>query len=299
PGGGASLAKPPLGRDDVIKKVAGVKIDDLNGFIEQYEVIMDSDPLPEYVLINFERTGRKYLTLLKPKPEKDRDPPPELSKAWVGVALQPVLGDLAEHLGDKQTTGFWITRVYPNTLAAESDLIVGDIITHLNGKRIKPTRSEDVGRFQRAVKKLDVEDKAEIRVVRTREPLTISLQLESTRVRPDEARRDHNRDFDMRVREVTFFDRVDKRWDDEVKGVIVLSLESAGWADLGGIRFGDLIQRIDDYPVTDLDSYRQAMERITEAEPERVVFYLLRGVRTRFQYIEPEWNPRVDEKESK
>ncbi|MHC4235507.1 MAG: hypothetical protein ACYSUQ_10365, partial [Planctomycetota bacterium] len=54
---------------------------------------------------------------------------------------------------------------------------------------------------------------------------------------------------------------------------------------------GDLIQKIGQYEIQGLKSYRQAMEAITEAQPERVVFVLLRGVRTRFQYIEPDWNP--------
>ena len=79
----------------------------------------------------------------------------------------------------------------------------------------------------------------------------------------------------------------------------MVSLERAGWAGLGGIRSGDLIQRIDDADAADLDSYREALKRITEKEPERVVFYLLRGVRTRLQHIEPEWNPSDRDKESK
>ena len=298
-GGGASLAKPPLAFDDVIKTIDGRKVDDLAAFIEQYEAIMGSEEVPEYVLIVFERVGKNQVTLLKPKPDEDSDPPPELPKAWVGVAVQTVLANLAERLGDRKTIGFRITQVYPNTKAARSDLQVGDIITHLNGKGIKPSRREDVGRFHRAVKKLEIDAAVEITVVRDGEPLALTIELESTRTRPAEARRYRNRDFEITVREVTFFDRVDRRWKDDVRGVIVVSLERAGWAGLGGIRSGDLIQRIDDADAADLDSYREALKRITEKEPERVVFYLLRGVRTRLQHIEPEWNPSDRDKESK
>lgn len=298
-GGAAMQAKPPLSYGDVIKRVGGESIADLASFIERYEAIMDRDPLPEFVLLQFVRGGKDNLTLLKPKPDEDPDPPPELAKAWVGVAVQAVLSDLAERLGDKKLVGFRITQIYPNTKAAASELRTGDVITHLNGRRIKPSRREDAGRFQRAVKKLEIDDPVEITVVRERVAKTVKLQLEATRLRPEEVRRDRNRDFDMTVREITFFDRVDNRWDEDVAGVIVVSVESAGWAGLGGIRAGDLIQRIDDDAVTDLESYREAMKRTTDAEPERVMFYLVRGVRTRFQYVEPEWSPSGQDRESK
>ena len=69
------------------------------------------------------------------------------------------------------------------------------------------------------------------------------------------------------------------------------SVESAGWAGLGGIHSGDLIQKIGSDEIRGLKSYRAAIEAVSEAQPERVVFVVLRGVRTHFQYIEPEWKP--------
>ena len=35
------------------------------------------------------------------------------------------------------------------------------------------------------------------------------------------------------------------------------------------------------------------MEKIAEEQPERVVFVVLRGIETRFQFVEPEWKPEV------
>ena len=72
---------------------------------------MDQDPLPEYVLIEFVRKGENKLTLIKPKPEEDKNPPPELAKSWIGVAVQPVLKELATTLGAKEHIGFRITQV--------------------------------------------------------------------------------------------------------------------------------------------------------------------------------------------
>lgn len=289
-GGSAMLAKPPLQSNDVIKAVGGQPVKNLAEFIEHYESIMDKDPLPEYVLIEFVRKGGNKLTLIKPKPQEDRNPPPELAKSWIGVAVQPVLKELATRLGAKEHIGFRITQIYPRTLAAQADLKIGDLITHLNGKRLKPRRVEDSGMFRRAVKRLDIGKEARLTLVRDGNEAEVAIQLERTRITPDEAPRHRSRDFELTVREVTFFDRVDNRWKRDVQGVIVVHVEAAGWAGLGGLLPGDLIQRIDDYQITDLVAHREAMEHILKREPVRVVFYLIRGVRTRFQYVEPEWD---------
>ena len=66
----------------------------------------------------------------------------------------------------------------------------------------------------------------------------MSVDLERTQITSDEALHDQNRDFEMAVRELTFFDRDENRWSDDVQGVIVSQVEPAGWAGLGGVRSG-------------------------------------------------------------
>ncbi len=296
-GSAARLAEPAINYGDVVRAVDGKTILTLPDFIECYEEIMDREELPEYLLVEFDRRGKSHVTLLKPKPEKDEDPPREVAKAWIGVATQPVIAKLARHLGHPDQLGFRITRVYPETIAAESDLEVGDVIVKLNGEKLNPRRKEDAGLFQRMVRRLSIDDQASLTVLRYGEEQEIALALERTRLTQEETRRDHNRDFDLTVRELTFFDRDERRWDKGVRGVLVTAVESAGWADLGGLRSGDLIQRIGDKRIRGIKSYRRAIETVTEQQPERVVFVVLRGVRTRFQYVEPEWKPTTGDEE--
>ena len=148
--------------------------------------------------------------------------------------------------------------------------------------------------FHRRVRRLDIDGQATLTVAREGATRQVTLPLERTRITPEEARRDHNRDFEIVVREITFFDRDENRWNDDVKGVIVSQVERAGWAQLGGIRPDDLIQRIDEFEIEGLSDYRSAMEAVTKQQPERVVFVVLRGARTRFQYVEPDWSPATN-----
>lgn len=290
-GSPAQMAEPPIARGDVIRSLGGEPVRNLREFIARYEQIMNADSSPEHLIVEFDRRGKNEITLIKPKSDRDVDPPREVPKAWIGVATQPLLRKLATQLGHPDKLGFRITRVYPGTRAADTELKVGDVILAIDGRPLTPRGMQDAGMFQREIKKLDRDATVELSLLRGKRELKASVPLERTRLAAEDARRDVNRDFDLTVRELTFFDRDERRWDADVRGVLVESVESASWAGLAGLRPGDLIQRIGDDAIRGLKSYRAAMDAIAEEKPERVVFVVLRGVRTHFQFAEPEWDP--------
>jgi serine protease Do len=296
-GGPANLAEPSLQFGDVIRAVDGEPVLTLKGLVQQYREIMDQDPLPEYLLIEFDRSGKNHVTLIEPRPDKTEDPPRELPKAWIGIATQPVVKQLAEKINIGDMTGFRVTRVYPRTEVAETELQVGDVIIKLNDADAQPQRIEDAGMLSRMVRQLDIGDTATLTILRDGELKEVEVLLERSRIEPQEARRDRNQDFELTVRELTFFDRDDRNLDEDVKGVVVESVERAGWASRAGVRSGDLLLRVNDFEITGLPVYRRVMEIIAEREPERVVFVVLRGVETRFLFVEPDWDPELDEAE--
>jgi serine protease Do len=287
-----------LAYGDVVRSVDGTPVRDLTGLVALYQGISDRKPAPEQILVEFDRRGKNQVTLLKPRADKDEDRPREVAKAWLGIATQPVLRELAEKLGSKDARGFRITRVYPGTRAAESGLQAGDIVVAVDGKRMAPSGMQDAGMLARAVRQFDIGAKPTFTVLRGKEKLDLPVLLERTRITPEEARRDSNRDFELIVREVTFFDRDENRWGDDVRGVLVEQVESAGWAGLAGVEYGDLIQRIDSFEVADLESYRKAMQQVTASQPKRVVMVVLRGSRTQFEYVEPDWKPDTTERDA-
>jgi len=294
-GSAAQLAEPPIEAGAVVRVIDGRTVDTLADFIATYSQIMEAEQKPEYLLVEFDEKGQNRITLLKPTPDKDDDPPREVPKAWIGVATQPIVSKLAAQLGHADKPGFRVTRVYPGAEAAQTDLKVGDIILALNGEPLNPRGMQDAGLFQRQVRRLDIDGQASLMVMRDGQEREVRVALERTRLTPEEARRDQNRDFDLTVRELTFFDRDEARWGEDVNGVLIVSVESAGWAGLAGLHPGDLIQRVGEHEVRGLGSYRDAMEKISEEQPERVVFVVLRGVRTQFQFCEPEWKPQEEE----
>lgn len=296
-GAPAALAEPALTWGDVIKAVDGTPVRTLEELVEVYRGLSEREDLPEYLLVRFERRGKDQVTLIKPRPDKPQDPPREVPKAWIGVATQPVGADMAGKLGIEGRSGFRVTRVYPGTRAAESGLRVGDVITSINGEPVRARGQQDAGLFQRRVRNLSIDQEAALVVLRDGQETPLAVRLERTRIGPDEARRDENKDFELSVRELTFFDRDDNRWDESVRGVMVVSAEQGGWAALAGVGPGDLVQRVGRRPTPDLETYRKVMEEITKEQPALVEFVVLRDNRTFFNYAEPEWTPRTAEEE--
>jgi serine protease Do len=194
-------------------------------------------------------------------------------------------------MGSAEATGYRVTRVYPGTEAAAAGLAVGDVVVGLDGEPLAPRGVEDSGLLARRVRRLPIGGEAALTVLRDGSQRVVRVTLERTRLGPDEAARHRDPDFELQAREVTFFDRDDHRWDDEVAGVLVEQIEPAGWAGLGGVRPGDLILRFGGRPVADLPSFESALEAAVEARAERVEVVVLRGARTHFLYLEPEWSP--------
>jgi serine protease Do len=292
-GSAAETAEPQIFPGDILKEINGKPVKSLKDAVEIYKSIMTSDPIPEFVMVGFDRQGKSFVTLIKPRPKAKEDPPREVPKSWIGVATQVVLRDLATQLGDPAWLGFRVTRVYPGTVAASSGVQVGDIITGINGDRFSPRSAQEAGAFNRKVRSLSMSQPARLAVIRDGKPTEIELALERTRTTREEALTDENKDFELSVRELTFFDRDDARWGDDVSGVLVENCERAGWAGLAGVNPGDLIQRIDNFDIKDIPTYRKAMEAIAKAQPTKVTFVVLRGTRTYFLFAEPEWKPET------
>ncbi len=296
-GGSAQQAEPPLEPRDVIRRIGGQRISSLSDLTALYDALtreaVDRDGEPGELVIELDRRGTNQLSLLAPRADEEDDPPRELPKAWIGVATQPVVPRLAEHLGLARG-GFRITRVYPDSEAAHAGLAVGDVILALSGEPLGVAGLQDSALLARRVRSLDIGDVATLTVWRDGESLELPVVLERTRLTPEEARRHDDGDFELSVRELTFFDRDENRWDSAVRGVLVENVDPGGWAGLGGLRPSDLVLRINDTPIRGLKSFRRALKEVKRDQPSRVVVVVLRGVKTHFQYLEPDWTPAQD-----
>ena len=73
-----------------------------------------------------------------------------VSRGWLGVMIQEVTRELAESFGLDRPHGALITKVFPDTPAADGGLREGDIITHFNDEAIERSSElpQHVGRVR-------------------------------------------------------------------------------------------------------------------------------------------------------
>jgi len=91
------------------------------------------------------------------------------------------------------------------------------------------------------------------------------------------------------LRELTEMERATQQIPDDVKGVRVEEVMSAGWAAVARVYTGDILLAIDGKPTPDVDSAEKLLKAAAEKKPRRLAFFLRRGIQTQFTELEPNW----------
>ncbi|GEM_PF-1511120 len=222
--------------------------------------------------------------------QEENDP----DAGWLGIEMQPLEKELAEHLGVSEGGGVIVSRVIPDSAAEEVGLQLLDILVEMDGERIDVQESSDLPVFAQALR----DRKAGVEVVFTREkPGEGTDQVKATLFRAPkselQAERRSDDDFDFGVREITLDVKLGQRLP-EVEGVVVDAVERAGWAGLAKLPVGVILQRINEHDVTDLESFEKAMAQVKEEKPEKVLFFIRYRRSTQFHVAEPDWEDYAD-----
>ena len=95
--------------------------------------------------------------------------------------------------------------------------------------------------------------------------------------------------FEFKVRELSFNDRVDQQLPVDLKGVRVVTVENAGWAALAGLSSGDILLTMNGRPTESITAVKTILADLRESKPRRVTLFVKRGIWTQFLEIEPKW----------
>jgi S1-C subfamily serine protease len=73
--------------------------------------------------------------------------------------------------------------------------------------------------------------------------------------------------------------------DFDTEGVWVSKVESAGIASIAGLSIGDLILKINDKSISDIDEFDSYLKTIIDKDPEYIQFFILRQNKTQFLFL--------------
>lgn len=188
----------------------------------------------------------------------------EVTRGWLGVAIQDLTGEMAEYYGLKDRKGVLVADVFEGDPAAEAGIQAKDIILTVNDNKIETSRQ-----LTAMIADLKVGEEAKVEVFRNGKIKTFQIKLAkrddrrlSSRSTVKERKEEK---FGIQVAELT--PEITQRFGfDDTSGVIVINVESDGRGAEAGVQMGDIIKEINHRIIESVNDYAEAMDKIKDDE---------------------------------
>jgi Do/DeqQ family serine protease len=177
----------------------------------------------------------------------------EVRRGLLGVNIYTVTPDIAEAYGVDNVQGALVSQVVPGSAADKAGIVPGDIVTELNGEKIKSATE-----LRNAVGLLRIGDEADMRVVRDGETIKVSAvlgeqaaaaeELEAAELHPG-----------LEGAELVDADPSNPERGGQA-GVLVAAVEAGSPAAQRGLRTGDVIVAVNRTRVTSVRELQEASE---------------------------------------
>jgi len=187
----------------------------------------------------------------------------EVTRGWLGVAIQNLSEELAEYYKIKNKEGVLVMEVFEGDPADTAGIKPKDIILKVNGKKTNTTHD-----LTRLIADLGVNDTATIEVFRGGRTKTFKVKI---------AKRDEDKlvskspespakdELGLKVADLS--EEIANRLNlTEDEGVIVIEVASGSQGDKAGIEVGDIIKEINHKQVEKVESYRRIIKDIKDGE---------------------------------
>ena len=289
-GGPAAEAKPALLEGDLILAVGGRPVKDVAALRAVTRELLKDKTEPESVLVSFVRGSAGLLSVVRVGPEVEAAVAPRAARPWAGFSSQVLSPELAKALGLKGKAGIRVTQVAPGSGAEKAGLKVGDLCFKLDGKVIPARRPEDAEVFAASIREYAVGAEIELEGQREGQPFKVTLRLEERPTPAGELPTFKDPRFGFSAREQGADDKEARKGEGDQAGLQVAKVERSGWADLAGLRAGDLLLSVNGSPVADLAALRAALARLAQEKPRHVVLQVRRSISGAFLEFEPDWN---------
>jgi serine protease Do len=180
----------------------------------------------------------------------------KVTRAWLGVSVQDVTEDIAKNLKLKDNSGALITEVFKGDPADKAGLRSGDLITEVNGKKIKDTHE-----LLLTIASFHVGDKIEVKALRDGQEKSYQIVVTERKEQPEVASAGEMKEnFGMTVQDITpdiarYLGIASK------VGVIVVDVKDGSPADEKGIQPQDIILEVNKVKISSLKDYQREISK--------------------------------------
>ena len=155
----------------------------------------------------------------------------EVRRGRIGVTVGPLDPELAAALGLQRVDGIVVMDVEPGSVADNSGIRTGDVLTHIADRAIRK-----VGDYRSQAAVSMVGDQVDVSLIRDGKPINLALEISDDNVVQVGGER-----LDPRLNGAVFSDFRDEAEPDSSSGVLVMHTDRAGAAFRYGLRDGDII----------------------------------------------------------
>jgi serine protease Do len=192
-----------------------------------------------------------------------------VQRAWLGVGIEEVSGDLAQQFGVARHDGVLISDVRPNTPAAKAGFQVGDIVTEYAGKKIHTPRD-----LQELVERTPIDSKQEVKVVREGKPVELQVVVksfpkelaESGAERPGHRQAEDDSAYDSESLGIAVTDLTENNAETlgfkDYKGVVITEVTPNSVAADSNLREGMLIMSVAKKHVENVKQFKEAIKDV-------------------------------------
>ena len=199
----------------------------------------------------------------------------KVTRGWLGVSVQDVTDEIAKNLKLKDTGGALVSEVFKGDPADKAGLKAGDLITEVNGKKIKDTHE-----LLLTIASFHVGDRIEVKVLRDGQEKSFNIAVTERKDQPEIASaREFSENFGMTVQDITpeiaqYLGITSK------SGVIVVDVKDGSPADEVGIQPQDIILQVNKVKISSLKDYLREISK--KGAKKSVLLLIKRGKATYF-----------------
>ncbi|MHB8910528.1 MAG: DegQ family serine endoprotease [Syntrophales bacterium] len=199
----------------------------------------------------------------------------KVTRGWLGISVQDISEDIAKNMKLKDRSGALIADVFKGDPADKAGLKSGDVITEINGKKIKDTHE-----LLMIIAGFRVGETVKIKILRDGQEKDVSIAVAERKEQAElVAAGESGQAFGMIVQEIT--PEIAKHLGLSTKrGVIVVEVQEGSTADEVGIQPQDIILQVNKTKITTMKEYVQELKKA--GEKGGILLLIKRGKSTFF-----------------
>ena len=210
----------------------------------------------------------------------------KVSRGFLGIFFQEIDKNTADALNLPAIEGVLVSRVQPGTPADRAGIKVGDVILEFEGKKV-----ENGAKFRMMVAEVEPGGEVTLRILREGKRLSKDVTLADREkfmvAAPEEKPKEEKTEEWLGLEVTTCTEPLAAQFQVRFQpGVIVLGVESGSPAEQSGLIVGDIIMKIGNKEIENIDDYKKVAKSLKDKE-KAILFLASRDGEPLFIAVKP------------